>query len=62
MYEQEDVIVLWNQGVHTEREFTTNRPDVITRRQKCRAKGSGKEAKIQEFMVMISPKPDLLPH
>jgi len=52
--------------VHTDREVTANRPDIIvknkerenmhtdrcgsTRRQKCCAKGSGKEVKIQEFM------------
>jgi hypothetical protein len=57
--------VLWNQEVHTDREITANRPDIIiknkreknmhtdkcgnTRRQKCCAKRSGKEVKIQEF-------------
>jgi len=61
---EEDVTVLWNQAVHTDREVTANRPDIIiinkktenmhtdrcgkTRRQKCCAKGSGKEVKIQE--------------
>ena len=66
VYEQEDIRVLWNQAVHTNREFTVNRPDIIiknkkrenmradrcgnTRRQKCCVKGRGKEAKIQEFM------------
>jgi hypothetical protein len=25
----EDVAVFWNQGVYTEREFTSNRPDII---------------------------------
>jgi len=54
-----------NQAVHTDGEVTANRPDIIiknkkektctdrcdnTRRQECCAKGSGKEAKIQEFM------------
>ena len=29
VYEQEDVKVLWNQAVHTDREVTTNRPDII---------------------------------
>ena len=29
VYEQGNVIVLWNQGVHTEREFRANRPYVI---------------------------------
>ena len=64
--EEGDVTVLWNQAVHTYKEFTANRPDIIiknekekiihtdrcgnTRRQKCCAKGSGKEVKIQEFM------------
>jgi len=58
--------VLWNQALHTDREVTANRPDIIiknkrrenmhtdgcgnSRRQKCCAKGSGKEVKIQEFM------------
>jgi hypothetical protein len=57
--------VLWNQAVHTVREVTANRPDITiknkkrenlhtdrcgnTRGQKCRAEGSGKEVKIQEF-------------
>ena len=52
------VTVLWNQAVHTDREVTANRPDIIiknkkrgnmhtdrcgnTRRQKYCAKGSGK--------------------
>ena len=58
--------MLWNQAVHTDRGVTANRPDIIiknkkrgnmhtnrcgnTRRQKCCAKGSGKEDKVQEFM------------
>jgi hypothetical protein len=68
VYEEEDVTVLWNQAVHTDRKVTANRPDIIiknktkkienmhtdrcgnTRRQKCCAKVSGKEVKIQEFM------------
>jgi hypothetical protein len=29
VHEQEDVTVLWNQGVQTERELTANMPDVI---------------------------------
>ena len=61
-----DVTVMWNQAVHTDREVAANRPDIIiknkerenlrcdrrgnNRRQKCCAKGSGKEVKIQEFM------------
>ena len=64
--EKGDVTVLWNQAVHTDREVTADRPDIIiknkkrenmhtnrcgnTRRQKCCTKGSGKEVKIQEFM------------
>jgi len=64
--EEGDITVLWNQAVHTDREFTANRPDIIiknkkeenmhtdrcgnTHRQKFCAKGSGKEVKIQEFV------------
>ena len=64
--EEGDVTVLWNQAVHTDREVTANRPDIIiknkkektctlircgnTRRQKCYEKGSEKEVKIQEFV------------
>jgi len=63
--EEGDVTMLWNQAVHTDREVTANRPDIIiknkkvktlhtdrcgnTRRQICCVKGSGKEVKIQEF-------------
>jgi hypothetical protein len=62
VYEEGDVTVLWNQAVHTDREVTANTPDITikkqkrdkmhtdrcgnTRRQKCGAKGSGKEVKI----------------
>jgi hypothetical protein len=28
-YEEGDVTVLWNQAVHTDREVTANRPDII---------------------------------
>ena len=58
--------MLWNQTVHKKREVIANRPDIViknkkrenmhtnrcgnTRGQKCCAKGSGKEVKIQEFM------------
>jgi hypothetical protein len=53
--------VLWNHAVHTGREVTANRPDIIiknthtdrcgiTRRQKYCGKESGKDAKIQDFM------------
>ena len=66
VYEDGDITVLWNEEVHTDKEVTANRPDIIiknkkrenmhtdrcgnTCRQKCCAKGSGKEVKIQEFM------------
>jgi hypothetical protein len=62
VYEVGDITVLWNQAVHTSREVTANRPDIIiknkkeknmytyrcdnTRRQKCCAKGSGKEVEV----------------
>jgi hypothetical protein len=58
VYEQEDATVLWYQAVHTDREVTANRPDIIIKNkkektctliycgntcgQKCCAKGSGK--------------------
>jgi hypothetical protein len=29
VYEQEDVTLVWNPAVHTDREVTANRPDVI---------------------------------
>jgi len=29
LYEEGDVTVLWNQEVHTDREVTANRPDII---------------------------------
>jgi hypothetical protein len=34
VYEEGDVTVLWNQAVHTDREVTANRPDIITKNQK----------------------------
>jgi len=34
MCEEEDVTVLWNQAVHTEREVTANRPDIIIKNKK----------------------------
>jgi hypothetical protein len=34
VYEGEDVTVLWNQAVHTDREITTNRPDIIIKNKK----------------------------
>jgi hypothetical protein len=36
MYEQEDVTVLWNQGIQTEREFAANTPDVIINTKKIK--------------------------
>ena len=69
VYEKGDVTVLWNQAVHTDREVTANRPDIIiknkkreimhtdrcgnTLRQKCCAKGSVKEVIIQELSTEI---------
>ena len=32
--EEGDVTVLWNQAVHTDREFTANRPDIIIKNKK----------------------------
>ena len=34
VYEEGDVTVLWNQAVHTAREVTANRPDIIIENQK----------------------------
>ena len=34
VYEQEDVTVLWNQRIHTNREVTTNGPDIIIKNKK----------------------------
>jgi hypothetical protein len=34
VYEQEDVTVLWNQAVHTDREVKANRPDIIINNKK----------------------------
>jgi len=34
VYEEGDVTVLWNQEVHTEREVTANRPDIIIKNKK----------------------------
>jgi hypothetical protein len=34
VYEEGDVTVLWNQAVHTEREVTANRPDIIIKNKK----------------------------
>jgi hypothetical protein len=66
-YEQEDVTVLWNQSVHTDREVTANRPDIIIKKKREREKTwmlidvaipvdrtvqkEGERSKIQEFML-----------
>ena len=66
VYEEEDVTMLWNQAVHIDRKVTANGHDIIIKNKKqktCKLideaisadrkfvpKGSGKEAKIQEFM------------
>jgi len=34
VYEEGDVTMLWNQAVHTEREVTANRPDIIIKNKK----------------------------
>ena len=34
VYEEGDVTVLWNQAVHTDREVTAYRPDIIIRNKK----------------------------
>jgi hypothetical protein len=34
VYDQEDVTMLWNQTVNTEREVTENRPDIIIKNEK----------------------------
>jgi hypothetical protein len=32
--EHEDIIVLWNQGIQTDREVLTNKPDIIIKNKK----------------------------
>jgi hypothetical protein len=71
VYKQEAVTVFCNQAVHTDRAVKAKRPDIIiknkrenmhthicgnTHRQKCHAKGRGKEAKIQDFMYRDTMK------
>jgi len=60
--EEGDVTVLWNQAVHTDREVTANRPDIIIKNNKEKTytlidvaitadrSGSRKQVQIQEFM------------
>ena len=66
MCEDGDVTVLWNQAVHTDREVTAYRPDIIIKNKKEKTctlidvaiptdrnvvqKEAEKEVKIQEFM------------
>jgi hypothetical protein len=66
VYEQEDVTVLWNQAVHTDRKVTANRPDYKqegknmltdrcgnTHRQKCRLKEAEKRLKYKWLCIEI---------
>jgi len=64
--EEGDVTLLCNPTVHTDREVTANRSDIIIKNKKrenmhtdrcgniygetCHAKGSGKETKVQKFV------------
>ena len=66
MCEEGDVTVLWNQVVHTDREVTANRPDIIIKNKKEKIctmidvaipadrnvvqKEAEKKSKMQEFM------------
>jgi len=34
VYEEGDVTVLWNQAIHTDREVTANKPDIIIKNKK----------------------------
>ena len=34
VFEERDATVLWNQAVHTEKEVTANRPDIIIKNKK----------------------------
>jgi len=36
--EERDGTVLWNQAVHTDREVTANRPDIIIRNHKVKTR------------------------
>jgi hypothetical protein len=35
VYDEGDVTLLWNQVVHTDREVTANRPDIIIKYKTC---------------------------
>ena len=37
VYEEGDLAVFWNQAVHTDREVTANRPDIIIKNKKEKA-------------------------
>ena len=66
VYEEGDVTVLWNQAVHTDREVTPNRPDIIIKNKREKTctlidvaipadrnsvqKEAEKKVEIQEFM------------
>jgi GH24 family phage-related lysozyme (muramidase) len=43
--------VLWNQAVHTDREVTANRPDIIIKNKQKKKHASGKEATVQKKMA-----------
>jgi len=34
VYDEGDITVLWNQAIHTDREVTVNRPDIIIKNKK----------------------------
>jgi hypothetical protein len=34
VYDEEDVTLLWNQAVHTDRKVTANKPDTINKNKK----------------------------
>jgi hypothetical protein len=36
VYEEGDVTVLWKQAVHTDREVTANRPDIIIKNKEAK--------------------------
>jgi hypothetical protein len=72
VYEEGDVTVLWNQAVHTDREVTANRPDIIIKNKREKTctlidvaipadrnvvqKEAEKKLKIQEFMYRDTTK------
>ena len=48
--EEGDVTVLWNQAVHTNREVTANRPDIIIKNKK------GKTCKLIDVAIPADRK------